>query len=1196
MRLPRRVPWTFLTELEQLCSWIYADEADIDAKVLAVRRLAAWKASVSLPHALESTLGLLTVVLQDGSAQASSSHLSIRMSYAAAIIRLVNGLVDPLQLGAYARSIASIATQLGLPPWLVELRHAATHEELPSIEVLREAARESMRWLLNNYFLPTLNPSNPPSARLKPLRPIAPLLKQYKRLLKTTTRDMSLRAKFQPEIAKALRDMERWISEAKVAADPEGGFGWDVNEIDDENEGGDVRERWALDRFCDALLERGAMVPLSRKKRISPGTKMTLTRSLLHIWTPMITHLQSLHPTLALRLVIGITSRLLSRPQQEDIRSDVVALVAHEYKADISYEMCLAGWANWLIDTWDTSSEEDYGALRREDVVVGLISNFGPLGNEIVGEAKAVNALLKALCAGHSNLEKVDTLLSVQPALTGKEWQDRDLDVMDERLSRLMTLQGSIDELAVHLRPAVPNETSEIALPLGWRKLNSPQGAISLFDLHLKVLADSYLSFFQERKKVEEAYVSALLKLHHKSKAIDNFLDDHLELNTTRAAWGEISDNDSEASTRTAFLEALSSGVIEPLASFKDYKATSVVAPPLSPTIPSDPGNFIVSPRQSLNNSRPVVTAPQPLRPLDRRPSTSAISARNRSPSSSTTLQDLAHQGKKQLNQLMTFLDKSGNVKESLGGGRSDNALRSVRAKREADEADKEYRKAVHWLETLRLRRVKILESGYNSLESFVRESAETVKNVLEIYTDNLTATAATLSQLCDHGRQMVMKISPQKDSSVVAANIPHLIFGVGLVDYATTHGLSEGEVPKIVRICIDDIEQRGMDAEGLYRVSGRHSAVQELQHKIERNEAGFSFNPAVDDVYVVSNLLKLYLRELPEPIFKFPLQERIQHTEDLDEHVSNNFMVLRSKMRRLPAIHQATLKAIVEHLARVAARSDKNKMDSRNLAIVFGSVIFGDDDFPRTGDLLSVQSWKDTLMEDLITHASALFAGMGSPPLPGTPLGDVAAAVTYGSSHTSVSNMPPPSPQRSPEPSDSLLPSLLHTEITPSSHKKHPPIPSLGSLTSRSPTPSIKDGPWFDDQISVPTVPPNTRNPESGPSTPLPLRSPWPEEDPSLSTGTSSAAQSRASSRTSSRMPLGSDKVRDEFNNPTSLQSSATNFESALSSSASAAAFASQPSPRMPASSLPQLSPPHSADHATFEIPGSRDRRRSSE
>jgi ribosomal biogenesis protein LAS1 len=39
MRLPRRVPWTFFSELDQVCSWIYEDENDIDSKVLAVNRV-----------------------------------------------------------------------------------------------------------------------------------------------------------------------------------------------------------------------------------------------------------------------------------------------------------------------------------------------------------------------------------------------------------------------------------------------------------------------------------------------------------------------------------------------------------------------------------------------------------------------------------------------------------------------------------------------------------------------------------------------------------------------------------------------------------------------------------------------------------------------------------------------------------------------------------------------------------------------------------------------------------------------------------------------------------------------------------------------------------------------------------------------------------------------------------------------------
>jgi hypothetical protein len=131
---------------------------------------------------------------------------------------------------------------------------------------------------------------------------------------------------------------------------------------------------------------------------------------------------------------------------------------------------------------------------------------------------------------------------------------------------------------------------------------------------------------------------------------------------------------------------------------------------------------------------------------------------------------------------------------------------------------------------------------------------------------------------------------------------------------------------------------------------------------------------------------IQLYLRELPEPVFRYPLQERLQHTEDrgeikldrlciqtdisiLADHQSNNFVLLRSKMRRLPPVHQATLKAILDHLARIAAHSEKNKMDVKNLAIVFGGVIFGEDDLPKGSDLLSMQSWKVIQIYKALIH-----------------------------------------------------------------------------------------------------------------------------------------------------------------------------------------------------------------------------------
>ena len=103
------------------------------------------------------------------------------------------------------------------------------------------------------------------------------------------------------------------------------------------------------------------------------------------------------------------------------------------------------------------------------------------------------------------------------------------------------------------------------------------------------------------------------------------------------------------------------------------------------------------------------------------------------------------------------------------------------------------------------------------------------------------SATSSTQTQLCGHARRMVDQINPKQDTAVVSNNIPKmlaaqtpkplyyqnytvgecrdLIFGVSLVDYATAKGLGEGEVPKIVKICIKEIDDRGLDAEGIYRV-----------------------------------------------------------------------------------------------------------------------------------------------------------------------------------------------------------------------------------------------------------------------------------------------------------------------------------------------------------------------------------------
>ena len=52
------------------------------------------------------------------------------------------------------------------------------------------------------------------------------------------------------------------------------------------------------------------------------------------------------------------------------------------------------------------------------------------------------------------------------------------------------------------------------------------------------------------------------------------------------------------------------------------------------------------------------------------------------------------------------------------------------------------------------------------------------------------------------------------------------MIFGFSLQDYATARDLPEGEIPKIVKICIEEADKRGLDAEGIYRVSPSRSVI----------------------------------------------------------------------------------------------------------------------------------------------------------------------------------------------------------------------------------------------------------------------------------------------------------------------------------------------------------------------------------
>ncbi|KIK71399.1 hypothetical protein GYMLUDRAFT_79471 [Collybiopsis luxurians FD-317 M1] len=454
MKLPRRVPWSSIAELDQVCAAIFADENDLDAKTFAINRLAAWKAITALPHAIESTLSILVVIVQDNCS--NTPTLVLRQSYAAAVIRLVNGFVDPLQFGVYARSIAAIAAQLGLPAWLVELRHAATHEDLPSLELLREAARQSMSWLLHNYWLPTLDPSTAPQPKVAPLRPLDPILKEYKILLKLTTRDASLNKQYKQAKSSVFKDIEKWIAEAAVAANVASGeLGWDHgDQINGAESRYEAKERWALEVFSDALIEKGGLVPLSKKKRIFPDEFFTPPKASIQIWTPLLTNVQALHPEFPSILINRALSRLLTLP---------VNVSGSNVAVDVTYDATLSRWIFWLIDRWDL--EEDI----RVEVVASLLMALGPNSEHLAPVKKTLNELLSALCTGSVNLSTAYSALQPAGSISSKEWDTDDIAVMNDRLNALLSMVTAENEQSTS---GSVEDSREVGV-LGWKLLDS---------------------------------------------------------------------------------------------------------------------------------------------------------------------------------------------------------------------------------------------------------------------------------------------------------------------------------------------------------------------------------------------------------------------------------------------------------------------------------------------------------------------------------------------------------------------------------------------------------------------------------------------------------------------------------------------------------------------------------------------------
>jgi len=147
---PRVLPWQDWAEWTETSKWLFAP--DTDSRLRGVGRVKAWRARGRLPVAVDATASLLEVALLESGMGGDRSALELRNLYSMVIIRAINGLVEGLQTKFYAEPVNAVAARLGIPQWLVDLRHEATHASLPSLATLRMGAQHLLDWLYKGYW------------------------------------------------------------------------------------------------------------------------------------------------------------------------------------------------------------------------------------------------------------------------------------------------------------------------------------------------------------------------------------------------------------------------------------------------------------------------------------------------------------------------------------------------------------------------------------------------------------------------------------------------------------------------------------------------------------------------------------------------------------------------------------------------------------------------------------------------------------------------------------------------------------------------------------------------------------------------------------------------------------------------------------------------------------------------------------
>ncbi|XP_014468651.1 PREDICTED: SLIT-ROBO Rho GTPase-activating protein 1-like isoform X2 [Dinoponera quadriceps] len=192
-------------------------------------------------------------------------------------------------------------------------------------------------------------------------------------------------------------------------------------------------------------------------------------------------------------------------------------------------------------------------------------------------------------------------------------------------------------------------------------------------------------------------------------------------------------------------------------------------------------------------------------------------------------------------------------------------------------------------------------------------------------------------------------------------------LFGGSLEEYLES---TNQEIPLIMKSCIRVINLYGLHHQGIFRVSGSQVEINNFREWFERGEDPLADVTDASDINSVAGVLKLYLRELREPLFPIIYFEHLMELAQLEskQDFVNKMKEMIASLPRPVVIVMRYLFAFLNHLSEF---SDENMMDPYNLAICFGPTLVP---VPEDKDQVQYQNQVNELIKNIITFCEEIF------------------------------------------------------------------------------------------------------------------------------------------------------------------------------------------------------------------------------